>query len=228
MRMNGYFIVFEGGDGSGKSTQAHLLYSRLRKERYPCILTEEPGATETGKVLRELILHPRSVMDSKAELFLFLADRADHVASVIAPALSENRIVICSRYLFSTLVYQGFAREAASFDFLLQMNLFAVGNLLPDTVVYLDTDPARGLSKAKHTTRQHMRYSDGDRIEREGLDFQKRVRKGYLWVARRFQDSFVVVETAGKSKHQIGRLVYDQVKRRLIRSWNGHAKGALS
>ncbi len=221
MNRKGYFIVFEGGDGCGKSTQAQLLCKSLAGRGHDCILTEEPGATPTGRAIRELILHPRSRMDAKTELFLFLADRADHAASCITPALAQGKTVICSRYLFSTLVYQGMVREAAPQQLLLRMNLFAVDGLLPDLVVYLDVDPACGLAMAKTATRRAARYRDGDRIEAEGPAFQENVRIGYRRLAGRFPDIFVTVEVTGKSREAVAGEVYDLVSRRLSHDRDG-------
>lgn len=221
MEHNGYFIVLEGADGCGKSTQARLLCNRLSERGNACVLTEEPGATPTGKAIRELILHPRSRMDAKTELFLFLADRADHVAARILPALSGGSIVISSRYLFSTLVYQGLVRSAAPNELLLQMNLFAVNNLLPELVIYLDVDPVNGLALAKKATRHTLRYPDGDRIEAEGPAFQKKVREGYHAIAAQFPDMFETIEVTGKTREEVADDVYDLVSRRLSHDRNG-------
>jgi dTMP kinase len=221
MEHEGFFIVLEGSDGCGKSTQARLLCDRLREQGGSCVLTEEPGATPTGKAIRELILHPRSHMDAKTELFLFLADRADHVSTCIRPALARGSIVISSRYLFSTLVYQGLVRSAAPQELLLQMNLFAVDSVLPDMVIYLDVDPVDGLSMAKNATRHALRYPDGDRIEAEGLDFQRKVRTGYCAIAARFPGMFETVQVTGKTREQVAKDVYDLVSRRLHHDRNG-------
>jgi dTMP kinase len=119
-----YFITLEGPDGSGKSTQAHLLSEKLTAGGYSCIVTEQPGGTEVGRRIRNILLDPQFDICAKTELFLFLADRAEHVAKIVRPSLEENTIVISSRYLYSTLVYQGLVREVASYEFLLKMNLF--------------------------------------------------------------------------------------------------------
>ena len=120
----GYFIVLEGPDGSGKSTQAALLAERLEMDGHRCLVTEQPGGTEEGRRIREILLDPHFQIDPRTELFLFLADRAAHVGKIVQPALEEDKVVISSRYFYSTLVYQGLVRDVASFDFLLKMNLF--------------------------------------------------------------------------------------------------------
>jgi dTMP kinase len=210
----GLFIVFEGIDGSGKSTQANLLYRKLTRDGYSCIVTEEPGGTHEGKKIRDLLLNPGFHISPKTELFLFLADRAQHVSSVIQPALEEAKIVICSRYFFSTLVYQGIARKTAEFDFLKAINLFAVSNIVPDVVFYLDVVPEHGLKKAKSNTAQVMGLHGGDRIEREGVDFQQGVREGYLMLARQYNNIFFVISD-GKDIQEISRVAYENTIRRL-------------
>ncbi len=210
-----YFIALEGPDGSGKSTQAHILSEKLRAEGYSCIVTEQPGGTEEGKRIRNILLNPEFDISAKTELFLFLADRAEHVAKIVEPTLKGNSIVISSRYLYSTLVYQGLVREVAPYEFLLKMNLFAVNNVVPDIVFYIDIAPEDGLSKAKNNSLKKMHYPDGDRIEREGLAFQEKVRAGYLELASRFGDLFVIIDGRGKSREEIGDSIYSHVKRRL-------------
>ncbi len=203
----GFFIVFEGPDGSGKSTQADLLYRSLSRDGYPCVITEEPGGTAEGIKIREILLNPELTLCPKAELFLFLADRTEHVCRVIQPALQQGKIVICSRYYYSTLVYQGMARKIADMEFLEQMNLYAVDHIQPDVVFYLDVSPEQGLSKA-------LDKSGGDRIEREGVDFQHLVRQGYIELASRHKDTFVVVNEG--SIEEISNRVYGITKRRLM------------
>ena len=119
----GNFIVIEGPDGSGKSTQARILADRLEKDGHRCIVTEQPGGSREGKRIREILLNPKLKICPKTELFLFLADRADHVHKVVKPAIQSGKTVISSRYFYSTLVYQGMVREVAPYDFLLKMNL---------------------------------------------------------------------------------------------------------
>jgi dTMP kinase len=210
-----YFIALEGPDGSGKSTQAHLLSEKLIAHGYSCIVTEQPGGTEEGRRIRNILLNPEFDICVKTELFLFLADRAEHVAKIIEPALQGNAIVISSRYLYSTLVYQGLVREVAPYDFLLKMNLFAVNNIVPDIVFYIDIAPEDGLAKAKNSSLQKMKYPDGDRIEKEGLAFQEKVRAGYHELASRFGDLFVTIDGKGKSRDEIGDTIYSHIKGRL-------------
>jgi dTMP kinase len=210
----GFFIVFEGPDGSGKSTQVELLSKHLIQDGHQCIVTEEPGGTDEGKILRDIILNPKMEISKKTELFLFLADRAEHVSKVIGPALNEGKVVICSRYLYSTLVYQGIVRRLLPYKLLKRLNLFAVNDIIPDVVFYLDCSPEDGLSKAKQSSEVSSSYYNGDRIEREGIEFQKKVREGYLKIARQHRSVFVVVQQQ-RSIEEIGDRIYQETKRRI-------------
>ena len=215
-KKTGYFIVFEGPDGSGKTTQAELLYHRLIENGLPAILTEEPGGTEEGRRIRDILLNPSLAIGPKTELFLFLADRALHVQKVIKPALSKSKTVICSRFMYSTLVYQGIARSVAPFQFLLDLNLYATGGLVPDLVFYIDIEPEEGLSKAKSISSQLHNYRNGDRIESEGLQFQIDVRNGYLRIAEQFKEYFVVITAGNKSRKAVSDEIYSHIRRRLF------------
>jgi dTMP kinase len=207
----GFFIVFEGIDGSGKSTQAERLHGRLVGEGIDCLLTEEPGGTPEGRHIRDLVLDPKRRVSPKTELFLFLADRAEHVEKVIRPALETGKTVICSRYFYSTLVYQGIARRLADIEFLEEINLFSVGNILPDIVFLIDVHPGRGLSKAKAAPDKPFHRHGGDRIEQQGEEFQETVRRGYLELAERYKNTFVVID-GGRDVHEVGETIYFTIK----------------
>lgn len=210
----GFFIVFEGTDGSGKSTQAERLHRRLLDEGVDCLLTEEPGGTAEGRHIRDLVLDPECPISPKTELFLFLADRAEHVDKVIRPALETGKTVICSRYFYSTLVYQGFARRLAGFEFLEELNLFSVDNIRPDIVFFIDVHPGQGLSKAKAARKKPFHRYGGDRIEQQGAEFQERVRRGYLELADRYKKTFVVID-GGRDIHEVGETIYFTFKEKL-------------
>lgn len=208
---DGFFIAFEGPDGSGKSTQARILARRLCEDGYDSVVTEEPGGTETGRLLRDIILDPEYPISERTELFLFLADRAEHVERVIRPALSKGSVVVTSRYLFSTLVYQGAARRLYPYKKLFALNRFAVSDIMPDMVFYLDVAPEEGL---KNATNDSAAYEGGDRIEREGPALQRRVRESYLRLARKYRRRWVVIQPA-ISIEEISTLVYDETRRRM-------------
>lgn len=170
--MAGLFISFEGIDKSGKSTQAELLVAYLKEKGQDVVFTHEPGGTELGHEIRHLVLtwKPQGVVDAKAEMFLFAADRAQHVAEVIQPALDANKIVITDRYVDSTLAYQGYGRGLA-LDQLEAIQQIATGGLLPDLTVWVDVDLA--------TSRSRLASGEADRMESEDDVLFERVREGY-------------------------------------------------
>lgn len=174
--MTGRFIVFEGGEGSGKSTQARHLVAQLEAAGRKVTLTREPGGTVVGAQIRALLLDsPPGSLPPKAEAALFLADRAAHVAQVVRPALDRGDVVVSDRYADSSSVYQGAGRGLGMFH-LANLSRWATDQLAPDLVVLLDIDPRAGLARAG-------RRGAADRIEQETLDFHDRVRAGFLQLA---------------------------------------------
>ena len=169
------FITFEGGEGSGKSTQVARLARRLKTSGLPVLVVREPGGTRVGEGVRALLLDPEhSGLDATAELLLYEASRAQLVADVIEPALEAGEIVICDRFYDSTTAYQGFAR-GLSLDRIRELNEIASLGIVPDRTVVLDIDPALGIQRA---TRQGT-----DRLEAESLAFHEAVRRGFLAIA---------------------------------------------
>ncbi|MBI5503230.1 MAG: dTMP kinase [Deltaproteobacteria bacterium] len=168
------FITFEGIEGCGKSTQAARVAAHLRARGIEVVATREPGGTEVTAQIRSLLADPRSNLDPSAELLLFMADRAQHVASVIAPALAAGKTVICDRYADSTMAYQGYGRghDLAWLD---QLNAFASRGVVPALTLWIDCDVRTGLGRAK--TRSG---GPGDRFEAEPLRFHERVRSGFV------------------------------------------------
>jgi dTMP kinase len=181
--MEPMFITFEGLDGSGKSTQAELLRSRLDADGLEVISTREPGGTELGEKIRDLVLHGGDVTPW-AEALLYAAARAQHVEIVIRPALERGASVICDRYLDSSVAYQGVGRELG-LDRVLDLNLAAVGGLLPDRTFLLALDVAEIGSRLD---REH------DRLERESEAFHARAAAGYRELAARFLERIVVLD----------------------------------
>ena len=177
------FITFEGLDGSGKSTQAQLLRMRLEADGLEVISTREPGGTELGEKIRDLVLHGGDVTPW-AEALLYAAARAQHVEIVIRPALERGASVICDRYLDSSVAYQGVGRELG-LDRVLDLNLAAVGGLLPDRTFLLTLDVAEIGSRLD---REH------DRLERESEAFHARAAAGYRELAARFPERIVVLD----------------------------------
>ncbi len=171
--MRGVFVSFEGGEGAGKSTLMEGIYQSLELQGLPVIQTRAPGGTEFGEKVRNLLLHDDQSLDGRSELFLFLADRAQHVFEVIKPALEEGKIVLCDRFNDSTIAYQGVARELDP-SFVRSLCLFATKQLEPDLTFYLDIDPVEGLKRAK------AKSSVKDRIESEALEFHQKIREAFL------------------------------------------------
>jgi dTMP kinase len=179
----GTFVALEGGEGAGKSTQLRLLEAWLRERGHDVVVTREPGATAAGARIRELLLDPGSRLSPRAEAMLYAADRAQHVAEVVRPALERGAVVVTDRYVDSSLAYQG-AGRALERDEVKRLSTWATGGLKPDLVVLLDVDPAVGLRRAGDAP---------DRIEAESLDFHQRVRQGFLDLAGGDPDRYLVV-----------------------------------
>ena len=177
------FVTFEGLDGSGKSTQAELLRRRLETDGREVVLTREPGGTELGERVRELVLHSGDV-SPWAEAALFAASRAQHVSEVIAPALARGADVVCDRYVDSSLAYQGIAR-GLGVERVLELNLVAVGGLLPDRTFLLLVDAHEALSRGAAAP---------DRIEREAAAFHTRVDEAYRELAELYPERIVALD----------------------------------
>lgn len=188
----GLFVAFEGGEGSGKSTQARLLAEWLDSCGHRVVHTREPGGTPVGGKIRSILLDPTTgTMNSRTEALLYAADKAEHVETVILPALESGSVVACDRYIDSTLAYQGAGRTLA-FDELEHIVRWATRGLRPHLTILLDIDPETGLT----------RCSDHDRIEAEPLDFHLRVRESFLGFARQDPSHYCVVD-ATQSAEQI-------------------------
>lgn len=184
----GIFITFEGPEGSGKSTQLRLLADRLKKRGVPVLTTGEPGGSHLGKKLRQLLLHSRVKPSPEAELFLFLADRADHVSAILRPALERGWVVLCDRYIDSTLAYQGGGR-GLSLARLKRLNREATGGLQPDLTILLDLPVETGLARAGKRSKGKI-----DRMEREELKFHRAVRSAFLRLAKEEHKRFRLLD----------------------------------
>jgi len=202
----GALITFEGIEGSGKSSHARDLAQFLEERGIPALLTFEPGATDLGKALRDILLSPNGVRDPWVELFLFLADRREHVTKVILPALEMGTWVLCDRYIDSTLAYQGYGR-GLPLSFLREANEKATGRVMPDLTLLLDCPIREGLRRAK----------GDDRLQRESLEFHERVRRGYIEIARR-EPSRVVVIDSSRAKEEVQREIREKVED-FLRRW---------
>ncbi len=186
----GKLVSFEGPEGSGKSTQISRLAAHLQKTGREVITTREPGGTEIGEQIRNIIVHNSKgdEMCAETELLLFTAARAQVVREVIAPALVRGAVVLSDRFLDSSTVYQGIGRNLAA-DPVSQINRFAVGNVMPDLTLVIDVPTDVGLARIR------QRASDlPDRMERENIDFYKKIREGYLLLAKGMPDRVVVID----------------------------------
>jgi len=196
------FVTFEGLDGSGKTTQAELLRARLESEGQEVVMTREPGGTKLGEALRELLLHGDDVVPW-AEALLYAASRAQLVEGVIRPGLDRGAWVVCDRYLDSSVAYQGVAR-GLGLERVLDLNIAAVGGLVPEVTFLLLLDPDRVAERLS---------ASRDRLEREGDDFRARVDAGYRELAERFPERIVVLD-GSRPADELAEEVYGALRRR--------------
>ncbi|MDR2162977.1 MAG: dTMP kinase [Clostridiales Family XIII bacterium] len=184
----GLFITFEGPDGSGKSTQIRLLGEYLMGKGLDVIYTREPGGTRIGEKIREIILDPHSTeMDPLTEAMLYASSRAQHVAEVIRPALAAGCVVLCDRYVDSSVAYQGYGRGIGGI--VAEVNAIATGDVTPDLTIFLDIGPEACFDRiGKH---------GGDRIESEDISYHQAVYEGYLELAEKYPGRFKRVDGSG-------------------------------
>lgn len=197
----GRFIAFEGGDGAGKSTQVRLLSEWLEGQGYERLVTYEPGGTPAGKRMRELLLHSGS-LTPRAEALLFAADRAQHVETVVRPALGRGEVVVTDRFSDSSVAYQGGGRDLGT-SRVAQLSRWSTEGLVPDLTVVLDIDPQAGRRRTG---------DDPDRLESEPDDFHLRVREGFLELARQASSRYLVIDAL-----QAPEVIHEQVVARLVR-----------
>ncbi len=206
--MGGLFITFEGIEGSGKSTQAHMLAERLKRKGYDVVLTKEPGGTEVGEHLRQLLLSAGHLrLSERCELMLFLADRAQHVSELILPALRSEKIVVSERFADSTVAYQHYGL-GLSLELIERLNEFVTQSLKPHITFLLDLEPSEGLRR--------LRLVKGslDRVEMRPIEFHERVRMGYLEMAKREPERFVIID-ASLPPNEVAERVWERIFRAL-------------
>jgi len=206
------FITLEGPDGSGKTTQAHLLAGWLREQGYEVILTREPGGTDIGDRIRAVLHDPHNTaMDARTEILLYSASRAQHVAQRIRPALASGKIVVSDRYADSTLAYQGYGRRL-DLEALRTITGFATGGLTPDLTLCLDIAPQEGLQ------RRRLGGEEWNRLDAETLEFHQRVRAGYLELAGLEPERWAMIDAA-RSVEEVQAEI-----RRLVKAKLNHVK----
>lgn len=185
---SGLFIVFEGGEGAGKSTQVAELAGHLRSAGSRVVLTREPGGVPSAEAIRSILLDPNNdQLTDRAEALLFAAARAEHVAHLIRPALQRGDVVICDRFIDSSVAYQGVARDLGV-DQVADLSAWATGGLLPDLTIVLDISPVEGLVRAGNAS------DSPDRMESESLSFHQRVRQAYLDRAAASPARYLVID----------------------------------
>lgn len=199
----GFFITFEGPDGSGKTTASKGVYERLLKDGYDVIYTREPGGIDIAEQIRNVILDVKNTaMDYKTEALLYAASRRQHLVEKVLPALEANKIVICDRFIDSSLAYQGYARNIG-IEEVYKINMFAIDNHLPDKTIFLDIDAKVALDRISDRKNK-------DRLDMEALSFHSRVFDGYQEVIKMFEDRIIKVD-ASKSTDVVVEACYQEV-----------------
>lgn len=189
--MPGVFITFEGGEGSGKTTIAALIKEALDKEGYQVTLTREPGGVEIAEKIRDIIHNVKYTnMDRKTEALLYAASRRQHLVEKVIPALDRGEIVICDRFVDSSMVYQGIARGIGMKD-VYEMNLFATENILPKRTIFFDIKPEDGLERVYANKDREI-----NRLDLETIDFHKNVYQGYLSICEMFPERIVKIDAS--------------------------------
>jgi len=210
--MSGWFVTFEGGDGSGKSTQLARVATRLTALGVDPLVTREPGGTPLAERIRAVLLDPANRPGPLAEAHLMVAARADLVAQVIAPAVAAGRMVLCDRHADSTIAYQGFGR-GLDVEMLRSWNRGATSGLTPDLTLLYDLDPASALE------RRATAAEGSNRIDREPLEFHQRVRRGFLELARAEPERIVVIDASGDPR-EIEERSWSAIERILEPEWH--------
>ena len=203
------FITIEGVEGSGKSSSTNDVVNRLRKEGYDIITTREPGGTPIAEKIRDIILDVNNTnLDPRAEALLYAASRRQHLIEKVWPALKQGKIVICDRFIDSSLAYQGGARNLG-IENITNINMFATENTWPDLTLLFDIDPELGLERIRTNQGREV-----NRLDLEKIEFHKKVRETFLNLAKKYHDRYVIID-ASKSQKEVEEEVYNIIKERL-------------
>jgi dTMP kinase len=203
------FITFEGGEGSGKSTAIRKIVAQLEKEGHEVVLTREPGGTPISEEIRSVILDKKNTdMDPRTEALLYAASRRQHIVQKIIPALKAGKIVLCDRYLDSSLAYQGGAR-GLGIDNVLNVNLFATEGLEPDLTLLFDIKPEVGLARIAANSGREV-----NRLDVEKLPFHDKVRAAFLELAKRYPNRYFIID-ASQSVDAVYKAAYHEIEARL-------------
>jgi dTMP kinase len=207
--MKGYFFSFEGPDGAGKTTMIAKLETFLREKGFAVLSTREPGGVRIAEAIRSIILNPdHTEMDGRTEALLYAAARRQHLLEKIIPAVEAGNIVLCDRFVDSSLVYQGFAR-GLGVDEILQINQFAIDGYFPSLTIYFDIDPKMGMERIQKNKQREI-----NRLDMESLSFHYKVREGYLKLAKRFSERIVTID-ASKSPDEVFAMTTAVVMKRI-------------
>ena len=203
------FITFEGGEGAGKSTAIKRIVEKLTSEGYEIVLTREPGGTPIAEEIRNVILDKKNTaMDPRTEALLYAASRRQHLVEKVIPALKEGKLVLCDRFLDSSLAYQGGAR-GIGIDTVYNMNLFATEGMLPDLTILFDIKPEEGLARIAANSQREV-----NRLDVEKLTFHNKVRDSFHELAKKFPEIFVIVD-ASKTPDEVFEDAYKAIEDRL-------------
>lgn len=207
----GFLITFEGSEGSGKTTQCSRVARRFSDAGYEVLVTREPGGTALGEQIRHLLMHSEigERMTPETELLLFAASRAQLVREVITPAIREGKIVICDRFLDSTTVYQGVGRKIQAEPVHI-INNFAIGDIVPDVTVVVDIPAEEGFKRIRHRVNEMP-----DRMERENIEFYRKVREGYLMLAKALPERFIVIDGT-EEREAVEEKIWSELRKRVI------------
>lgn len=202
----GLFITFEGIDGCGKTTQLKLLENYLKDKGFDVIVTREPGAKGLGEKIREILLNYDAEVSSNAEAFLFLADRAQHIDTLVRPSIKAGKIVLCDRHTDSTVAYQGYGR-GVDIERAKMLNKISTSGLVPDLTLIFDIDVKTALARVG---------KNQDRMESAGLEFFEKVRKGYLQIAKDDPARVKVIDSSGAIEDIFEKVkaIYEELKKR--------------
>lgn len=202
----GLFIVFEGGEGTGKTTAIDAIYDWITENNLKCVKTREPGGIKISEEIRQVILNKENKnMDARTEALLYAAARRQHLIEKVIPALEEGAIVICDRFIDSSLAYQGYARNLG-IEEVMSINKFAIGEYMPDVSILFDLDPKIGLERIKKNTNREI-----NRLDLENLDFHERVRAGYDIIYKNNKERIIKIN-AEQSKENVIKQIQNILK----------------
>lgn len=205
----GIFVTFEGGEGSGKTTLIRLIKEKLESLNYKVVSTREPGGSKIAEAIRSIILDvDNTEMDAKTEALLYASSRRQHLVDIVLPALEENKIVLCDRYIDSSLAYQGYARGLGISE-VYKINQYATEGIMPKMTFFIDVAPEVGLERIKENNRSE------NRLDKEKILFHQMVHQGYLIVAKKFKKRIKIINgsrSVNEVYNDIMRIILDNIK----------------